>query len=278
MSRLVVCVGNYAKNPYHIKHIRKDVYCMEELCYYLCEYRNLLDKDIMDKNLALWIGDACGREELSQRLLKLIHFQGSLAVFVSMILEDAYYVEDDKIRKIEKILRQNEELTPYERAKRRADNLIEEKKYYLGLDIYHQMIREIPKSDEVLLAKVYYNCGVVYAKLFYYEIAGQMFEKSLAILENEDVRTAYLYCKRCLLSKGEYLEFTAREKQNYEAGLLLERKIGQVHETLEQSTEKKQLEEILYKREKKELGEYEQAVEAKISEWETQYITMTRLY
>lgn len=278
MSRLVVCVGRYAKNPYHIEHIRKDVYCMEELCYYLCEYRNLLDKDIMDENLAIWIGNECGREELSQRLLKLLHFQGTLTAFVSMILEDTYYVEEDKIRKIEKLLRQNEELSPYERKKRRADNLIEEKKYYLGLDIYHQLIREIPKGDETLLTKVYYNCGVVYAKLFYYEIAAQMFEKSLEVLENEKVRMAYLYCKRCLLSKGEYLEFTTKEKNNYEAGLLLESEIGKIQKRFEEALEKRQLEEILREREKKEVGEYEQAVEDKISEWETQYITMTRLY
>lgn len=277
MNRLIVCVGKYAKTPYRIKDIRMDIYCVEELCYYLCEYINLLDDDIMDENLAGWLSGECGLKKLSEQLLDIIRLNGSLAAFVSVILEAAYYLPKEKIREIEEILRENEKLNVYERKKKRADNLLNEKKYYFALDIYHQLLEEIPRSDSRLLARVCYNCGVAYARLFYYDIAMELFERALTFCDDERIKEAFLFCKRAQMPKEKYIEYITDNTRYYEAGLSLEDKLSDYEREYACSEEKKELDMVLDKEHASEAAGYYKGIEGQLAKWEEEFNIMTRL-
>lgn len=277
MNRLVVCVGKKAKTPYRIAHIRKDIYCIEELCYYLCEYVSLLDRDIMDEKLAMWLMEECGLPEVSKRLLELIHFGGSVAAFTAMILEEAHYVDAERIRQIETLLKQNEELNVYERKKKRADALIAEKKYYYGLGIYHQLINEVPPSDAKLLAKVYYNCGVVYVRMFHYEIAKEMFGRAMKLTDDENIRKAYLFCQKCMLTAPKYTDEIKSDVQLHEAGLALEQDIQRLEKTYEESEGCKELKEVLQKKYTMDAHEYYHQIDDMLAKWEEEYNTMVKL-
>ena len=209
MNQLVVCMGAYAKVPYRIEYIKMDIYCIEEFCYYLCEYTNLLDRDLMDESLISWIKEQCELQELAVLLQECMKEHKKLSIFVGTLLRYVHFVDEEKIKEMQGVLEQSDGLSPLERKKQRADNLFMEKKYYFGLDLYHELLREIPVSEKNLLTKVLYNCGVSYANLFYFETALELFQKAYQLSGDEKIRMACLYCRRNLLSYELYKEYVA---------------------------------------------------------------------
>ena len=54
MSRVNLCLGQYARTPYTFEKARTRVFCVEELCYFLKENAWLLDEAVLGKGLADW--------------------------------------------------------------------------------------------------------------------------------------------------------------------------------------------------------------------------------
>ena len=55
MSKPILCIGSYAKTPYHIEKIGRNVYCIEELCYCIVKNAFLLDEESFTRDLFDWI-------------------------------------------------------------------------------------------------------------------------------------------------------------------------------------------------------------------------------
>ena len=67
-------MGRYASEPLTIKNTYIRVWCLEELCYYICENADLLEDNFASNELIDWVADECGLKELA---IKLVHEQGS---------------------------------------------------------------------------------------------------------------------------------------------------------------------------------------------------------
>lgn len=277
MNRLIKCIGNVAKEPYQIRNINMDIYSIEELCYFLCEYTDLIDGDLMDDGLIAWVDGLCGLTDLAAALGRIRLENGPLADYVSVILQHTGYAPSDRIEQIREMLRQDEKLSIYERKKKRADNLTAEKKYSYALDIYLQLLYEIPKEESRLRADVLYNCGVVYARLFYYEIAQEFFVRAYALCADPQIRQAYLFCKRRMLSKQEYINYNADHPDYYEDSLALERSIGEMEKQWEQTAERKELDALFAQQNEKNYRNDSAGIDEQIKQWEKEFGVMVRL-
>ena len=194
----------------------------------MCEYTNLLDQDLMEEGLLSWIKEQCNLPELAVLLQACMKEQKKLSVFVGTLLRYVHFVEEEKVQEIQCALEQSDGLNPLERKKQRADNLFMEKKYYFGLDLYHELLREIPVSEKGLLTKVLYNCGVSYANLFYFETALDLFQRAYQLSREERIKQACLYCRRNLMSHEAYKEYVAEHPEDYEASLKLEKEMQEL--------------------------------------------------
>lgn len=277
MNQLVVCMGAYAKVPYRIEYIKMDIYCIEEFCYYLCEYTNLLDRDLMDESLISWIKEQCELQELAVLLQECMKEHKKLSIFVGTLLRYVHFVDEEKIKEIQGVLEQSDGLSPLERKKQRADNLFMEKKYYFGLDLYHELLREIPVSEKNLLTKVLYNCGVSYANLFYFETALELFQKAYQLSGDEKIRMACLYCRRNLLSYELYKEYVAENPECYEDSLKLEKEMRELKVKWESTEEKQSLNMIFENGFNNNTEENSELFDEKLDTWEKEYMTMVRL-
>ena len=81
MGRPILCIGTYAKNPFHIEKIGKNVYCIEELCYCIVQNAFLLDEDSFNKELFDWIAVECSLDELADELRSMLAKKCSVACF-----------------------------------------------------------------------------------------------------------------------------------------------------------------------------------------------------
>ena len=68
MGRIYNCVGRYAGTAYTIKNTWIRVYCVEELCYYICNNSYLLEDEFVSNELITWLEEECNLPMLVRRI------------------------------------------------------------------------------------------------------------------------------------------------------------------------------------------------------------------
>ena len=146
MGRMLLCMGKYAKNPYHFESLCVNVYCVEELCWLFASNPFMITRDIMDRNLAVWLDTECGLAELGHQLLNLFNRGIQPGIFVGTILDYVNYCTPEEKKKIEDVVQSNAGLTDYERLKKQADFLLKNHRCQMALDEYDQLCRQLRKA------------------------------------------------------------------------------------------------------------------------------------
>lgn len=231
--RASVCVGDYATTPYVIAGLELPVYCMEELCYCLKENAFLLDVTLMQDALVEWIDNCCGLKELAGELYPLVHKQGSLSAFVSMIMEYVGLYPSAVIHEVESVLKQGAGLSNIEKRKGQIDYLVKKKKYVLAIRGYDSLLqkwqeleqegKEVPAAR--VKASILHNKGVAFTGLMLYGKAAEVFWEANEICSSDKYLTAYLAAKRLELPEGEYIALAAEFADNYQITLALEKRL-----------------------------------------------------
>ncbi len=258
--RTCISIGEYATIPYCIEGLEIPVYCVEELCYCIRENAFLLDSSLMCDALSDWIGEECGLRELSEKLHPLIHRQGSLSLFVTMILEYVGLYDSEVIRGIEQVLKKGAGLSSIEKRKRQIDSMVEKKKYAAALRGYDGLLarwengsrgkdgsqgkdggadRELPAAD--VRAAILHNKGVAYAHLMQYAQAAECFRQAAEISRSEEEYVAYLAAMRMDLSEADYISFAAGLPGGYDSALKLEKALEHARRGWEEQVAFRQL-------------------------------------
>ena len=149
-----------------------NIYSIEELCYYFVKDAYILDNDIMDLGLCDFIADELELTEIAEALRSLILRGASLGQFVTSLLEMTGYLEEEELLSIKQVLVDNASLSFAMKRKKRADNLLEAKKFTRAIDEYRYMLNRMKKSDDPeMYSLILHNTGVAYARLFMYDKA-----------------------------------------------------------------------------------------------------------
>ena len=77
MGQIILGTGKYAEKPYFIDKFYINVYSVEELCYILVEKAQMLDPEIMQRDLVQWLDEQCGLNQLAHALYSLLNQNGS---------------------------------------------------------------------------------------------------------------------------------------------------------------------------------------------------------
>jgi len=231
--RISVCVGDYATSPYRIPGLEMAVYSLEELCYCLKENAFLLDTSLMNDSLLEWIANGCGVSELARDLHPMIHRQGSLSGFVSLIMDYVGLYPEAEVQKVVQVLKQGAGLSRMEKRKSQLDFLVQKKKYAAAIRGYKSLLerwqelesaeREVPASP--VKASIYYNMGVANTRLMLYGEAAYSFWQAYELTEEREYLEVYLAAKRMELPEGEYIAHAAEIPNSYEISLDLEKKL-----------------------------------------------------
>lgn len=271
MGRILLCMGEKARNPYFFDKTCQNIYSIEELCYILGENAYLLDEGFMEKRLVKWIEEECKLKELAKALYSLINKKASLHAFAGSILDYTGYFPKEKNVQIETVLKEGKNLNLYERKKSKADFLVKRKKYALAITEYDSLIKEIQGKDPMFYAKVCHNKGVAQTGLFAYEYASEEFYKAYRINNNEEEYMAYLAAKRLSMKEQDYIRFIAEHSESYEASLVLEKKINKITEQWLRTEEREHMDVLLDYKENGNKTLYYREVEKIINQLKQEY-------
>lgn len=271
MGRLIETVGKYTEFPYYIAQIDTSVYCVEELCFALCENTFLLDRGLLDVRMVKWLETECGLKELARQLYTLISKNESPSIFVGTILEYAHFGTEQKRRETKELLRLGADMDVSTRKKNFTDYLVENGRYAQAVTEYEKVLEEMPSINHVMRSQLFHNKGVALCRLFSFEEAAKAFLTAYQENpENEEAAVSYLAALRMSLSEADYIAFIAGNPAWHEQSMEVERRMGTVQAEYENSEAYRELEELLGRRD----AEYYEAVSEKLAGMQKKYREM----
>ena len=241
MSQIILGTGTYALRPYFVEKFYVNLYSIEELCYLFVDKAELLDQDIMQRDLVQWLDEQCGLNELAHTLYSLLNQNGSLVAFVGTILEYVNLYPEEVIAQTEQIIKSNEGLNPYERKKAKADYMLQNHKYFMALKQYYCLVEQIPETDKMLRGAIFHNMGVTCAGMFMFKQAADWFMQAYGQDRNKESLEMYLASLRMCYEDKEYITFIADHPEYHDASLRVERQMEQAAGQFEGTDENRML-------------------------------------
>ena len=233
----ILCIGSYAQNPFFIEKIGKNVYCIEELCYCIVQNAFLLDDDFFSQELFGWIDNECSLSRLSDDLRTMYARKCSIAAIAGTILDYVGYNTKKEVDRTEEILRENAGMDVYDKKLQRADFLMKNGRFNMAFAEYNFLLGNTPDMDSLIRAHIEHNEGVMYAKLFLFDRAAEMFLKAYEDGGNKESYIQYLSAVRMNLSNKEYISFIADNDEAYASSMEVEKRMKLAEEEFEASSE-----------------------------------------
>ena len=260
MAKIYQCVGRYASAPLVIRNSYIPVWCLEELCYYICENADLLDESFANNELLDWLAEECALRDLSQRLKVIRRQSVKLESFVLEILNEAHYVDEEEGKRIARVIRANRTMPETERVMVLADYFLRGGHLSAALSAYEGLLRkDTDRPDEAQLSRIYCNMGVVYAKLFCFREAADFYAKAYELSGDGEAFFGFLAAKRMQLSDSEYLKFVSTLPEDNTIPGELEERLQQIRREYEESGADTRIEALRKMRIGSERNEYSAA-------------------
>ena len=256
MSRPILCIGSYAKNPYHIEKIGRNVYCIEELCYCIVKNAFLLDEESFDRELFDWIENECTLEKLADELRSMASKKCSMASLAGTILDYVGYNTRKEVDRTEEILRENAGMDVYKKKLARADFLLKSGRFSMAFREYEFLLHNTPDIDKKLRGRIEHNEGVMYAKLFLFDKAAKMFKKAFEDSGNKESYLQYLAAVRMDLPNKDYVSFIADSEEAYEASMELESRMKAAEELYSSSEDNLKIRTLMLYKSEGKMHEY----------------------
>lgn len=208
MGSLILCHKKRAKQPYEITRVHIRVHTIEELCYYVCNNLYLIDHTFMNRQLCDWIELELELEGLANRLREELSRNCTQEQFVIALLKGSVIYSVSEINKIQFKLDKLKNQKEVERAKFKADCLMESGEYEDAILVYQSIVNSA-WDDSVSMhfyGHVYACLGTAYGRLFLYEEAAAAYKDAYRLCEETDVLKAYLYCCKKIKAPEEYVK------------------------------------------------------------------------
>ena len=204
MGSLIRCHKKKARQPYYVEGIHKNIFTIEELCYFLSHNLYLVDYTIMDERLCDWISKELELFELAKDLKRLLEERAGVETFVMQVLSYGSIYTTAELAKIQQVLEKLKNQKAVEKKKLKADTLLANGSISQAIRIYKSILSE--EKDESVERKfyghVYANLGAAYGRMFLYQEAAKMYLQAFQICEKTYMLQAYLYaCRNCLTAE-----------------------------------------------------------------------------
>lgn len=270
MSTVILCNGNYAKNPYCFEADEVRFFSIEEVCYFLYKNAFLLPDDFFSDSLLDWIRDELDLPAFADSLLGFREKEDTVLRSIEYLFEATGYYGEQEFQKVRTVMQEGSKLSVTERRKLRADAYCRKQKYLLALGEYEELLKLADKEQTGFVAKLYHNIGVCHAGMFLYEQAAESFQKAFEWYPNTESYVQFLTALKFGSTQAEYLSYLSGNPESYEDSLEVEERIKRAQELWEDIAPKDRIERMT---EQDGITSYA-AVKQLLKQMKEEYLTM----
>lgn len=191
MGKLIICQEKNATVPFFIRCIGKNVYNIEELCFFFYHELYFLEEFDEWEALADWLKNEMNMEELAGKLRRLCLRYGTVNERIILILKEYCYRTEEELIQYEEQLKQIKQFSGLQRSKRRGDYLVHNRKYNQAIGVYMKLLEDEDAIEDSLKAEIYHNLGVAYGKMFYFKMAADAFLKAFSVVPSKESLKQY---------------------------------------------------------------------------------------
>ncbi len=272
MTELILCTGELSTTPYYIVGLGVNIFSVEELCFCLVQNAYILDRDLMDEKLCVFLERQLKMKELAGTLHTLIDEEKSLGEFVTTILQEVAYCNEEEIKSVKQVLVDNASLGFAQKRKARADNLLRAKKYTLAIDEYQYVLQSIQKEEEPeLFAAILHNTGCAYAQLFLFDKAAFYYKEAYETKEQRESLIQYLIALRMTMRKEQYERLLLRYGYDEEIIKEADERMDRYRTESPTSAYANALTEIKTLQNIGKISEYYSSIEKTLDVWKQEY-------
>lgn len=273
MGQLILCRNRLASEPYYLETINKNLYSLEELCYYLVCGEYQAEPDFVNRSFCDWVRNQLHAEELADGLEQDLQQNQGAKAFIKRIFDDTQYAKEEEIQEVFKSITEYEQKNETERKKLRADRLLRKEQYVAAIREYHKILKlEEVQENRELVGNIWHNIGTAYAGLFLFRQAAEYYKKAYDKNANPKSLEAQWYA---LKLAGQEEAFKEYEKDNG----IEERQSGEYEARMNRIYEDdRELAQRVKQRTDETIDEvYEEIAKDQIRKWKTDYERYCRL-
>ncbi len=184
-----------ANTAFYHESIAVHLYSMEELCFLLESKTYLLDAGWFNENLFLWLEQELKAVELSVKLRTCLRKEKDVFACAALLLAASGIYDERQLKATASLLEHMRGKTVFERKKMRGDLLLEEGNYRAAAYVYMELLDASNDNQmtEELRGNLQHNLGVIYARMFLFAEAAQLFSTAYRLGKKEESRSAYLF-------------------------------------------------------------------------------------
>ncbi len=278
MNGFLICTGRRAgQHPLYIYETRTNIYSVEELCYYIYNNIEILDEQIFNTQMADFFV-RCERSDLADYLKKVIATETPVSVeeAVRNIFREINYYDRAEVEELCLRIRRLSERPVEERFKAMGDALLNAGKYAMAEKKYRRLL-DMETNDKLskeFYGVVWYNLGVVYARMMYFKLAEECFETAYKLYPEEKVKKARFVALIMLADNDKIKRF------NEDEGVISaawQDELKEKKEALDTCFEENgEVSTLVKLRDAGEMAGYQEGVNKLIEKWKTQYREQTR--
>ena len=203
-----LCKVPAAKTPYHIDSVNLNLYSIEEFCYFVFRYPELIDEEIINLNVRDWFRDDLKLTDLAREITSVLKDDSEIMAFFEPVFRQAGYLTKKEQAAFRKRIERFEEMPPLVRLKKKGDALAGYKKYTMALKAYSQAekLRGNEEDNGAYMASLYNNMGTVYMRLLRYSEAEECFYKAYMNFHTREALKTYLTAAAVYRPRRKYEE------------------------------------------------------------------------
>ena len=105
MGKIYQCIGRVAGTPYTVKNTHINLYCIEELCYYIVHNAELMDQTLASEELISWVNEECGLKDLAVKIKERLHHSIRPEAVAETVLNYCHYCSADELERTLKVIK-----------------------------------------------------------------------------------------------------------------------------------------------------------------------------
>ncbi len=203
MGELILCKVPLAGTPYYIDSVGINIYSLEELSFIAFYHTELLNEDLISTDFTEWVGKELKLPSLKRELDDLLAEGTAFHIFLGRVLRESGYLTDHELKISMDKLALMENKSEAEIRKIRGDRMFKIGRYSDAIIEYTSILedRKKLKISNVTEGELFYNLGVSYARMFFFEEALVCFRTSYEKTRKDIALRSLLLT--CLVSEDE---------------------------------------------------------------------------
>lgn len=180
---------------YWIEPIRKNVYSLEEINYYIYNHIDLIYRDFFSEELFQYVETELENPDLAAQLRQVDAQGGGIGDFIRCILNGSFYYNARELANISLLVANIDSMGKSERIKIQADAFMRSGSYNSALHGYLEILKnkDQEQMSNTFYAAVAFSVGTIYARLFMSKSANTYFTYAYDLSPDPQYARACVY-------------------------------------------------------------------------------------